>query len=154
MNWDAMGAIAEALGAIAVIATLVYLAVQVRHLKSELHMSSLKDQAETFSVVTNAVATSPELAKVLERAKEGNALEAWEARMVDHYFITWMNAFELLCNQENAGALAIQGLEVESVLTTFLRNETWAFDSWARNRGFWPENFQHMVDNEIKRILG
>ena len=154
MNWDAMGAIAEAFGAIAVITTLVYLAVQVRHLKSELHMSSLKDQAETFSVVTNAVATSPELAKVLEKAKEGNSLEAWEVRMVDHYFITWMNAFELLYNQENAGALAIQGLEVESVLATFLRNEVWASDSWARNKGFWPGHFQHMVDNQIQRILG
>lgn len=45
MNWDAIGAVGEVLGAVAVIATLAYLAVQVRHLKSELHMSSLKDQA-------------------------------------------------------------------------------------------------------------
>lgn len=31
MNWDAMGAIAELLGSLAVFATLIYLAVQVRH---------------------------------------------------------------------------------------------------------------------------
>lgn len=31
VNWDAIGAIAEAVGAIGVLATLVYLAVQVRH---------------------------------------------------------------------------------------------------------------------------
>lgn len=31
MNWDALGAIAELLGAIAVFATLAYLAIQIRH---------------------------------------------------------------------------------------------------------------------------
>jgi len=30
MNWDAIGALAEAIGAIAVIVTLVYLAIQLR----------------------------------------------------------------------------------------------------------------------------
>jgi hypothetical protein len=30
MNWDAIGAVAELLGAIGVIASLVYLAVQIR----------------------------------------------------------------------------------------------------------------------------
>ena len=33
MNWDALGAIAELVGAIAVVGTLFYLAVQVRHSK-------------------------------------------------------------------------------------------------------------------------
>jgi hypothetical protein len=33
MDWDAVGAIAESLSAIGLIATLVYLAVQVRHSK-------------------------------------------------------------------------------------------------------------------------
>ena len=31
MNWDAIGAIAELVGAIAVVGTLFYLAIQVRH---------------------------------------------------------------------------------------------------------------------------
>ena len=31
MNWDAIGAIGEILGAIAVVATLFYLAVQIRY---------------------------------------------------------------------------------------------------------------------------
>jgi hypothetical protein len=31
MNWDAIGAIAELFGALAVLTTLIYLAVQVKH---------------------------------------------------------------------------------------------------------------------------
>ena len=36
MNWDALGAISEFLGALAVLATLLYLAVQVRHSRLQL----------------------------------------------------------------------------------------------------------------------
>ena len=34
MNWEAIGAVGEVLGAIAVVITLGYLAVQVRHAKA------------------------------------------------------------------------------------------------------------------------
>ena len=152
MTWDAVGALAETLGAIAVIATLAYLAVQVRHLKSQLHMSSLKDQAEIFANVTNAVTTSPVLATALSKADRDEPLETWERRMVNGYFITWMNAFELLYNQEMEGALAIDDLSIHSVLSAFMRNESWARQFWDENRDYWPSSFQKMVDNELDRL--
>lgn len=71
--------------------------------------------------------------------------------MVDNYFITWMNAFELLYNQGRAGALAIQDLDVEGVLATFLRDQAWVRDSWARNKGFWPGSIQTMVEKALKQ---
>ena len=36
MNWDAIGAIAELLGAVGVIASLVYLAGQIRHSREQM----------------------------------------------------------------------------------------------------------------------
>ena len=33
MNWEALGAVSETLGAIGVIVTLIYLAIQVKHSK-------------------------------------------------------------------------------------------------------------------------
>ena len=52
MNWDAVGAVAELLSAIGVIATLFYLAVQVRHGKNatEANTRSLED-ARKFAEV-------------------------------------------------------------------------------------------------------
>jgi len=44
MNWDAVGAIAELLGAIGVIASLVYLATQIRQSRDQM-------QAATCSAV-------------------------------------------------------------------------------------------------------
>ena len=40
MNWDALGAIGELIGAVAVIATLVYVAAQVRENTKSLEGSS------------------------------------------------------------------------------------------------------------------
>jgi len=36
MNWDAIGAIAESLGAVGVIASLVYLATKIRHSRQQM----------------------------------------------------------------------------------------------------------------------
>ncbi|MGR8949725.1 MAG: hypothetical protein ACU84Q_16910 [Gammaproteobacteria bacterium] len=43
MNWDAVGALAELLGAIAVIATLFYLAIQIRE-NSQMMRSTIREQ--------------------------------------------------------------------------------------------------------------
>ncbi len=42
MNWDAIGAVGETLGAIAVIATLIYLASQIRQLKQQNAQATLQ----------------------------------------------------------------------------------------------------------------
>lgn len=40
MNWEAIGALGEIIGAIAVFGTLLYLAIQIKQVRSELHISS------------------------------------------------------------------------------------------------------------------
>ncbi len=48
MNWDAIGAIAELLGAIGVIASLVYLAGQIRHSRDQMSQNTRAMRAGTF----------------------------------------------------------------------------------------------------------
>ena len=48
MNWDAIGAIAESLGAIGVIATLVYLAVQIRQNTRALENTQRLSMAQAY----------------------------------------------------------------------------------------------------------
>ncbi len=152
MNWEAIGAIGEILGAIAVIGTLAYLAVQVRHLKSELHVSSFRDMTESFAGVSNSVATSPELAAALEKANAGESLTPVEIRMLDSHFISWMNAFELLYTQVSTEAIEIQQVTIAGVLTTFLSQERWARGYWDRKKNYWSKNFQAVIDAEYDRI--
>ena len=47
MNWDAIGAIAELLGAVGVIASLVYLAGQIRQSREQTHQNTRALRAST-----------------------------------------------------------------------------------------------------------
>jgi hypothetical protein len=48
MNWDAIGAIAETLGAVGVIASLVYLAGQIRHSRDQMSQNTQALRAGTY----------------------------------------------------------------------------------------------------------
>jgi hypothetical protein len=48
MNWDAIGAIAELLGAIGVIASLIYLATQIRHSREQMDRNDRTTRAAAY----------------------------------------------------------------------------------------------------------
>jgi hypothetical protein len=48
MNWDAIGAIAETLGAVGVIASLVYLATQIRHSREQMRENTRATRASAY----------------------------------------------------------------------------------------------------------
>jgi len=62
MNWDAIGAIAELIGAIAVILTLIYLSVQVRQSASAIF-------TQTLDALNARLATSRELSDIWLRGR-------------------------------------------------------------------------------------
>lgn len=65
MNWDALGAIAELMGAGAVVVSLLYLATQVREGAREARRDATRELAARVSDVSLAVATNPELGQLL-----------------------------------------------------------------------------------------
>ncbi len=51
MNWDALGAVGEIVGAVAVVATLVYLSIQIRQNTKSERASALDASINAFSAV-------------------------------------------------------------------------------------------------------
>ena len=64
MNWDAMGAIAEAAGAIGVIATLLYLATQIRSNTRSVRASSFQEVDRGIREVQVTLVQNPELFRI------------------------------------------------------------------------------------------
>ncbi len=58
MNWDAIGAIAELLGAIGVIASLVYLATQIRHSREQMRLNTRAMQAGSYQQFVQGLHTT------------------------------------------------------------------------------------------------
>ena len=61
MNWDAIGAIAELLGSVAVVITLLFLAAQLRSNSAMLRNSSMQSQAAAMTGWAANLAGDPEL---------------------------------------------------------------------------------------------
>ena len=69
MNWEAIGAVGEILGAFAVVGSLVYLASQIRVQNREARVASVHDAAEAYRT-TIAALQEPEMADIHLQAIE------------------------------------------------------------------------------------
>src|SRR5262245_59667322 len=96
MNWEAVGALGQVLGSIAVFATLGYLAVQVRHAKQLVQRAATDNRAATVRQLTLTRLTHERLSSIFEKVtprgpqfdelakrvglapKEGHAWFTWE----------------------------------------------------------------------------
>jgi hypothetical protein len=58
MNWDAIGAIAETLGAVGVIASLVYLATQIRHSRDQMDQNTQAMRAGSYQQLNEHIGDS------------------------------------------------------------------------------------------------
>ncbi len=65
MNWDAIGAIAELLGAIAVFLSLIYLAMQTKNNTRALRSAAFHQVRESFSQVSLAMLQDPSISALL-----------------------------------------------------------------------------------------
>jgi len=66
MNWDAVGAVAEILGALAVFLSLVYLATQTRNNTRALRSAAFHQVRESFSAVSLAMVQDPSMVALIQ----------------------------------------------------------------------------------------
>ena len=80
MNWDAVAALAELIGAVAVIITVAYLAVQIRQNTKTAHSGVQQGMLHPLHSVWLALSQDPELARLLIKAnREYESLTPEEA---------------------------------------------------------------------------
>ena len=72
MNWDALGAIGEVVGALAVVLTLAYLAVQIRQNTKSVRSGALDNSITTISAARQAVFESAEVSDIYHRGLQSH----------------------------------------------------------------------------------
>jgi hypothetical protein len=95
MNWDAIGAVAELLGAIGVIISLIYLALQIRRNTRTQRRANVGDIAIELATTARCTATNPELASLLLRGySDLDSLNSIERYRFDTFFYAFIANFE------------------------------------------------------------
>ena len=91
-NWDAVGAIGEIIGAIAVIATLGYLAVQIRQSRKATIASTSQAITRSQNELNVAAMTDPGLSDVITRGlRDYRQLDRVEKRQFNTYYTSILN---------------------------------------------------------------
>jgi hypothetical protein len=158
MNWDAVGATAELLGAIGVIISLAYLATQIRQNtrqigehSRELRISAIDSIASSFSRFRDPLIRDPELAAIWVRgiADYGNLDEVEEirlGRLLQELFFAHQNTWSRY--QEGATTEAAW-LDHRRAIAANLDHpgiRTW----WARTRAIYADDFERVIEELIR----
>jgi hypothetical protein len=64
MNWDAMGALSESVGATAVVVTLLYLAIQIRAQTKETRLTATRDLSRDYLNAVDSITRDKEVFSV------------------------------------------------------------------------------------------
>ena len=72
INWDAVGAVGEIIGAAAVVVTLVNLALQMRHNAAATRAETAQSLADSINEANLLLAADPELARLYSEGKFGD----------------------------------------------------------------------------------
>jgi hypothetical protein len=151
MNWEAIGAIGEVVGAAGVIASLVYLAVQIRQNTRSIRRASGRQSGEKNAVALRSLAEHAELFSGDFIGLDGLAsLDRSQRTRFDMIFGMWMQAIE------QTFADVREGL-VESEYATPYRDYLRRLLScpggvqwWSERRAWFSASFQREVDHLIE----
>jgi hypothetical protein len=67
MNWEAIGAMGETIGALAVLITLVYLALQIRQNTHQIRVSATQDSIHLWNSLGQTILSNPDTAELIEK---------------------------------------------------------------------------------------
>ena len=103
MNWDAIGAVGEVLGALAVVVTLGYVAIQMRQNTAALRISNENFLIERQDAIVATLVTDPSLAALqVKHDKREQLTDVEHVRMWNQYFRDLL-MWELAYNRREEG---------------------------------------------------
>ena len=105
MNWDAIGALAELIAAIAVLASLIYLANQIRQGTEVARSVARQGIAEAAMAEASSVIEHGDLAQILFRDVSGEELEDHEDYRVQLFTFRSLRFYENVHYQYRSGML-------------------------------------------------
>jgi hypothetical protein len=152
MNWDAIGAIGEIIGAIAVVVSLIYLAAQIRQNSNQvseqiraLELQAYDTTADTFTNFRTTIAANEQLASLWRRGKESfNELALDEQAQINELFTELFWAYDSLLRKKQSEAID------EGLWLVVEEN----IEHWLKNNGireWWEANVRppHSPDFEV-----
>jgi hypothetical protein len=152
MNWEAIGAIGELIGAVAVVITLVYLAVQIRQNTMVSRAATRQKVAQMAMAAGSDVAINGDLAELLVRDLEGKEITpAQRLRLFARLYVA-LRHWENIHYQHLIGMLSKdewRGFRLNlKALFEWKTTQTY----WKNERSFYSSAFQDEITTIQKEV--
>ncbi|NKC01273.1 MAG: hypothetical protein GKR90_22630 [Pseudomonadales bacterium] len=159
MNWDAIGAVGEILGAITVVATLFYLSRQIRQNSASLdrandyaQASSIHESNALYAQVHSVIVQDSQMAAIYQKALDGAELDDVEATRFATFIKTYLVwAEDLFHQQEVQLGFAMVG-DTEDLLRTIGPYIRKLMDTRA-GKHWWKTDAQYHFSPAFYKIL-
>ena len=151
MNWDALGAIGESIGAAGVIASLLYLAVQVRANTRAAAVEAKLESTRLLTEFTDQLIRSPELNDLLLRGRKSlDSLSPDEYYRFSNMCLKAFWYFSAGYFQFRKGTLReTDWFEIQAVVQFWIRSDG-GQDWWAKvGRAMYGPDFIAYIESEI-----
>ncbi len=147
MNWDALGASAEALGAIAVIATLVYLARQINQNTATARSSALSTYSQNTIALSALLAQDAELNRLFWSFLSADAALSEEDQRRAHSAVSmYLNAIENAYDLHQEGTLNEEKWEGRHRQLAWLAQQPGFFGYWDLYSQQYARGFAAIVE--------
>ena len=146
MNWDALGAIAETIGAVGIIFTLFYLARQIRNSVEEQSTTHAQGAIQQlFEMAQNDETYVPLLLKM----SQGQDLTAQETAYVVTQLTMFMKGYEVIWLQHSRGALLPETYNSLGHMIQYTLSPAAALSLWDETKGVYDTGFTDYVDSIV-----
>jgi hypothetical protein len=143
MNWDALGAIGEIVGAVAVVITLIYLAVQTRQSTEAVRHAFSRGVMEDANAWRFRIVENPDVSELFrEGLRDPESLDAndkYRFRMLlDALVFHWQHAFE-------------SGVHIPETNITRVLGQPGGSWYWARAKDVLTPEFAQFIDGLLEK---
>lgn len=153
MNWDAIGAVAEVLGGVATVATLAYLALQIRQSSAATRAQIRQSIADSQIHYLNSRSTDPFLRRATQDAFAGHEMDDGDTVALRVHLVAHLRLFESHHSQFRLGALDEEDWRAQrTLLRGLLRIDAYR-QAYAFIRTTYGEAWNREFAAEVERCL-
>ena len=152
MDWDAIGAIGEIVGAAAVVLSLFYVGLQVRQNSTSVRGQTYESLSSSLIDITMRIAGDAVLSEALNLAVKESELSEDQERRIVAIFHSYTRVSAAAHYQYSLGLIGLEQLEnLASSNRIYLRTPIGS-RYWALTRSLFPSDFVTFMDNAIKEL--
>ena len=149
MNWEAAGAIGEIVGALAVVATLAYLATQIRQSNRSARIAARLETTRQYTDFIDGLLVNPELARAFRQGSAGETLNESDDEVFRRLMSKCFWYFSAHHFQYSLNALTETDWHQSRMLIARISSRPGVEAWWGENKQDFSPQFVAFMDSDI-----